>query len=297
MSTLFFFFSSRRRHTRFSRDWSSDVCSSDLTSSAVPRAWSPPGRPLPTARRRGAGRCLRRAGGATIGVGRSRSLLFLVVRSTGHLRSTALAALTRPWPQRGSKPGAPRSSAEARRMASTASGSIWPPWPPITSAATPATGGAAALVPKLNDQRATVGPTTEIAWPRLVRLGVLGHGEDVFARHLSDQLGLRFANVPLDLADELVVALGLNDLAAFTVDDLRHGSSLRSPPTILMLAQSSGALVLTLAEPWRPESSFAAASSQRSTVNGSSGRWRARKPACSSPISSCIACGRALTTS
>src|SRR5690606_39369835 len=26
----FFFFSIRRRHTRFSRDWSSDVCSSDL---------------------------------------------------------------------------------------------------------------------------------------------------------------------------------------------------------------------------------------------------------------------------
>src|SRR2546429_416204 len=26
---LFFFFSSRRRHTRCSRDWSSDVCSSD----------------------------------------------------------------------------------------------------------------------------------------------------------------------------------------------------------------------------------------------------------------------------
>src|SRR5690606_40927471 len=31
-----FFFSSRRRHTRFSRDWSSDVCSSDL-------ATTPPG--------------------------------------------------------------------------------------------------------------------------------------------------------------------------------------------------------------------------------------------------------------
>src|SRR5690606_40667810 len=29
----FFFFSSRRRHTRFSRDWSSDVCSSDLSRS------------------------------------------------------------------------------------------------------------------------------------------------------------------------------------------------------------------------------------------------------------------------
>src|SRR2546430_7955458 len=28
---LFFFFSSRRRHTRFDCDWSSDVCSSDLT--------------------------------------------------------------------------------------------------------------------------------------------------------------------------------------------------------------------------------------------------------------------------
>src|SRR5207302_8300597 len=28
--SLVFFFSSRRRHTRFSRDWSSDVCSSDL---------------------------------------------------------------------------------------------------------------------------------------------------------------------------------------------------------------------------------------------------------------------------
>src|SRR5216683_1715043 len=27
----FFFFSSRRRHTRSDRDWSSDVCSSDLT--------------------------------------------------------------------------------------------------------------------------------------------------------------------------------------------------------------------------------------------------------------------------
>src|SRR6266566_3832363 len=27
---LFFFFSSRRRHTRLQRDWSSDVCSSDL---------------------------------------------------------------------------------------------------------------------------------------------------------------------------------------------------------------------------------------------------------------------------
>src|SRR5476651_1730387 len=32
---FFFFFSSRRRHTRYWRDWSSDVCSSDL-------AWADP---------------------------------------------------------------------------------------------------------------------------------------------------------------------------------------------------------------------------------------------------------------
>src|SRR2546421_4413611 len=29
---MFFFFSSRRRHTRSDRDWSSDVCSSDLSA-------------------------------------------------------------------------------------------------------------------------------------------------------------------------------------------------------------------------------------------------------------------------
>src|SRR5690606_41066470 len=51
-----FFFSSRRRHTRFSRDWSSDVCSSDLAGAreaarrlreadpAAMRRWA---RPLP----------------------------------------------------------------------------------------------------------------------------------------------------------------------------------------------------------------------------------------------------------
>src|SRR2546429_2583403 len=34
-SLAFFFFSSRRRHTRCSRDWSSDVCSSDLSVAIV----------------------------------------------------------------------------------------------------------------------------------------------------------------------------------------------------------------------------------------------------------------------
>src|SRR3989440_8355381 len=32
---IFFFFSSRRRHTRSDRDWSSDVCSSDLKASGL----------------------------------------------------------------------------------------------------------------------------------------------------------------------------------------------------------------------------------------------------------------------
>src|SRR3712207_9043570 len=38
-----FFFSSRRRHTRYWRDWSSDVCSSDLAAgrAAVPRLQVP----------------------------------------------------------------------------------------------------------------------------------------------------------------------------------------------------------------------------------------------------------------
>src|SRR5256884_8341155 len=45
MYRLCFFFSSRRRHTRCSRDWSSDVCSSDLAAALrAPRAPSLTGR-------------------------------------------------------------------------------------------------------------------------------------------------------------------------------------------------------------------------------------------------------------
>src|SRR5712664_4156283 len=55
---FFFFFSSRRRHTRSDRDWSSDVCSSDLrrrcsTATTTPGAWwrssSKVARRVPTA--------------------------------------------------------------------------------------------------------------------------------------------------------------------------------------------------------------------------------------------------------
>src|SRR6266849_8890570 len=34
---VWFFFSSRRRHTRSTRDWSSDVCSSDLVAGGLTR--------------------------------------------------------------------------------------------------------------------------------------------------------------------------------------------------------------------------------------------------------------------
>src|SRR5438445_3261512 len=45
---FFFFFSSRRRHTRYWRDWSSDVCSSDLPWRRRPSSGGPPSRaPLP----------------------------------------------------------------------------------------------------------------------------------------------------------------------------------------------------------------------------------------------------------
>src|SRR5690606_41115292 len=42
LSFFVFFFSSRRRHTRFSRDWTSDVCSSDLDPVAVDPAGDAP---------------------------------------------------------------------------------------------------------------------------------------------------------------------------------------------------------------------------------------------------------------
>src|SRR5215203_6239947 len=46
---LTFFFSSRRRHTRYWRDWSSDVCSSDLFEHhmSVRRIWEAPRVTLP----------------------------------------------------------------------------------------------------------------------------------------------------------------------------------------------------------------------------------------------------------
>src|SRR5438445_6477435 len=45
MVVFYFFFSSRRRHTRYWRDWSSDVCSSDLRGNRRASATAPSGRP------------------------------------------------------------------------------------------------------------------------------------------------------------------------------------------------------------------------------------------------------------
>src|SRR6266852_7454667 len=59
---FFFFFSSRRRHTRCYRDWSSDVCSSDLPGETVFLG----GRRLCAAAARGVG------GGEDAGAGRDR---------------------------------------------------------------------------------------------------------------------------------------------------------------------------------------------------------------------------------
>src|SRR5262249_59086829 len=41
---LFFFFSSRRRHTRLVSDWSSDVCSSDHSGNLIVRFVLPDGK-------------------------------------------------------------------------------------------------------------------------------------------------------------------------------------------------------------------------------------------------------------
>src|SRR6266536_4968362 len=66
---FFFFFSSRRRHTRSTRDWSSDVCSSDLDRAGAHGAGlqgDDDGAPVqPPAAERGGGR----AHGDQLGVG------------------------------------------------------------------------------------------------------------------------------------------------------------------------------------------------------------------------------------
>src|SRR5207245_7683781 len=64
-SIIFFFFSSRRRHTRCYRDWSSDVCSSDLNERHVLAALERRGRPGSDGVRTPAGSALLGSSGIT----------------------------------------------------------------------------------------------------------------------------------------------------------------------------------------------------------------------------------------
>src|SRR3712207_9497183 len=62
-----FFFSSRRRHTIYWRDWSSDVCSSDLPTTATPRTRRPSSSEHTGAGRRASPTVRRRPGGGHTG--------------------------------------------------------------------------------------------------------------------------------------------------------------------------------------------------------------------------------------
>src|SRR3712207_9238526 len=65
VTRLFFFFSSRRRHTRYWRDWSSDVCSSDLIWGATLTRW--------------VSRATKRYGSAFLSVGRVQSPTLVLI--------------------------------------------------------------------------------------------------------------------------------------------------------------------------------------------------------------------------
>src|SRR5690606_40151245 len=111
VKSAFYFFSSRRRHTRFSRDWSSDVCSSDLhvgadvlhAPTATEERLSLPARliatvPLEPDRRRvrhEIGRASRRerAYGSEAAVRGGRKLSSRRTGSTGRSRTAARATL------------------------------------------------------------------------------------------------------------------------------------------------------------------------------------------------------------
>src|SRR5690606_40686771 len=100
----FFFFSSRRRHTRFSRDWSSDVCSSDLRGRTLTGRKLPPGRGgtlLPSGgigrRRRLSSSCLK---GVQIGPFPPTALTILALRSlTSQSRLSGSMRALLLWPR------------------------------------------------------------------------------------------------------------------------------------------------------------------------------------------------------
>src|SRR6266498_677825 len=98
-----FFFSSRRRHTRCGRDWSSDVCSSDLAANGLSRGWREPGGALD--------RDSRMRATSAFGASRPGQTLFAGVAGEPHQR------------RRLSRPGAMSQGGAGPR---TISCSVWP---------------------------------------------------------------------------------------------------------------------------------------------------------------------------
>src|SRR2546429_5696551 len=102
--SVFFFFSSRRRHTRCSRDWSSDVCSSDL---GAPRGSGEPDRGAGGESRAAPGRGdPGRPGECRAAVARSRQRRRPTPAGGTGPRATAAGAAGRGRPRGRARPGA-----------------------------------------------------------------------------------------------------------------------------------------------------------------------------------------------
>src|SRR5215217_8957879 len=97
-----FFFSSRRRHTRYWRDWSSDVCSSDLTDVGLER-WA---IGLPTAIGTVFGLIVASSVLVSVGQGFAASWIFLLALGIGlvamYLQGMSLSELATMIPKAGS---------------------------------------------------------------------------------------------------------------------------------------------------------------------------------------------------
>src|SRR5215203_381663 len=102
---FFFFFSSRRRHTRYWRDWSSDVCSSDLPAVPAGRARRvrarrgclsehPPGQPRRSEERRVGKEC--RSRGSPYHYKKKRKVEAARMQQTSERRQTGLDCIAFP---------------------------------------------------------------------------------------------------------------------------------------------------------------------------------------------------------
>src|SRR5947207_12012951 len=97
---MFFFFSSRRRHTRSLCDWSSDVCSSDLGTASRPTAAAAPQSEV-TRRRRFGQRESKRP------CFRDASILLVMIAAAGEAEAWTCSRLGPAADSESSPPGAP----------------------------------------------------------------------------------------------------------------------------------------------------------------------------------------------